>query len=435
MPNYVRFRERGGYTALPTTYLALNWDGTSVESVSERPDINGTYENMTDYVSSNFVKRSKAGEIFNKPMVSNKYIKNVEATTTILEKDVGGGNKNVYTYTGGQYLLGGPSWALGRATHLATDHLMDMDRLLTLAGTAAEANIESPEFYSLTFIAELRETMRFMRNPLRSIANTVQRAQRNAKKQRKNALKLRKKQLALPPKLRGHDPQYIEKFMDGALTTADFISANWLSYRYGIVPMQMDVADAVKAIQSLALQVDRKTARGFHEESHEVSTTWNSTNLMDLEKDITTIRTQQVRAGVLYSADCRDTFGVELKQLPLALWEAIPLSFLTDWAHNLTDYYQAIVPKTGVKVYARWSTTKDIAKTTADGSMSSIDGSIWSLATPGTSTEELETVLKSRIVRTQIGLSSKPTIFDGDLGLKRLIDVASLITQVLSSKI
>ena len=57
--------------------------------------------------------------------------------------------------------------------------------------------------------------------------------------------------------------------------------------------------------------------------------------------------TSTARAGVLYeyTATLSNQLGLQLHQIPAALWEGIPLSFVADWFWTGSTAYQALTAR------------------------------------------------------------------------------------------
>jgi hypothetical protein len=66
-----------------------------------------------------------------------------------------------------------------------------------------------------------------------------------------------------------------------------------------------------------------------------------------------------VNAGVLYGFTAEQSaqsyWGMNMAQLPSALWELTPLSFVSDWFLNIGQYIAAISPVPGASQLAGWT--------------------------------------------------------------------------------
>jgi hypothetical protein len=88
-------------------------------------------------------------------------------------------------------------------------------------------------------------------------------------------------------------------------------------------------------------------------------------SLYDVYVDCTGTVKGEVRAGVLYehTFNVNNSYGLGLENIPSAIWEVIPYSFIIDWFVNAGDYIKACTPKADVKVLAEWTTTEVIEET------------------------------------------------------------------------
>jgi len=433
MTRYRRVREQGEFTPITRTIDFVGYDGSTSSSSYDTKALEGETKYMVDYVTSNYAARSGKGDVIMSPMSSTVEQRTIYSSNLSVKEYLGGSNYNTYNMTNGYYML-------SRALAYHMDIPIDINQLETLAGTAAAADISAPDFQGTVFLAELRETLRFLRAPLSTITNTVKRAKRQARKQKKEFSKLslaKRRRIAQQGR---YSTTYQGKLINGELALADFVSANWLQYRYGIVPLQHDIVDFMSALTLKAAPVNRKTARGYAFNTGSDSTVLtSSTGHVDITKNLQTTRRVEVRAGILYSWTHTDTFGMNLRELPIGLWEAIPGSFLFDWFSNAADVFRAITPKQGVTRHADWTTRVDVTESLSNGTMSSNDtpGEIlsWDLITTPTSKESILTTKKKRDAGNKVGFATFPIPFEGELGTKRIIDSLSLLTQLLLSKI
>jgi hypothetical protein len=144
----------------------------------------------------------------------------------------------------------------------------------------------------------------------------------------------------------------------------DDASKMWLEYRYGWTPLIHDIVDGMKALYADDLRKElihreRITARGT---AHQAGTvTSNSTSTINWAfgtLSATTVAEHDftVRAYILY----RPVMDTLLRRLndfgafdvPRAIWELVPWSFVIDWFIPIGDWLGALTPKVGVEVLA-----------------------------------------------------------------------------------
>jgi len=70
--------------------------------------------------------------------------------------------------------------------------------------------------------------------------------------------------------------------------------------------------------------------------------------------------TVEVRCGVLYehSLSLQSRTGVRPQDIPAALVELVPFSFVAEWFVNIQEWIAAVTPKAGVNYLAEWTVTK-----------------------------------------------------------------------------
>jgi len=413
-----RIREQGGFDDLPQTW---SWtkESTGVTTGGDylRVNANGEHKYMFDYVTTDYKSLSSQGVIINKPMHKITTKRNTILTPLRREHWPAGVLSDSYFNSGDPHLtkVTGHPLALGPVDHMYVN--LDIERLKTIAGTQAQANINPPEFHGLTFVAELKETIGFLHSPIRAYNRWLKRSLR--KQRRRN---------------RRHDASA----KDAVITLADSLSSNWLAYRYGALPLIYDIQDAANAISALKDVVTRETSRGYVSDSgtNEMTVTGGPLYYAATSKDVTTRREVQVRSGVLYEFDKRDTFGVSMSQIPSTAWEVVPFSFVADWFVNLDDFIGAITPKAGINVLSSWTSVNDTKTTSALGvTTTGTEPVVYKVPQEGTSNESFITEDYNRAQGHAIGIASRPLPFSGSIGTKRIADSLALTFQLLKAKI
>lgn len=426
-----RTRSENDTTPLPTSYSAVRKDAWTCDT-SERTEtldfpVNvGISREMSDCVVPGFARRSARGEVFNNPMSKTKTIRTCNL----------GPRSYTVNYTGN---ANPPpdctfSWTCGSSPAAlnimggATGHLdlpdINVSRLRSLAGTQATAAIDSPEFQGAVFLAELRETIGYLSNPLRSYQKFLTKVRRDKRK-------------GEPRNPRYHG----KRGQSRLLSTREYLSQEWLSYRYALRPIAYDTSDALDAIVKVVSGVEpvRKTARGSASATSSTNSSGPAPGSSSYEFDQETRRTVDVRAGVLYELSrSSDTFGVDLLDLPLAAWEAIPFSFIADWFANIGPFISAISPVSGVNRLASWTSVKTIDDTSRNawwetgGSIAGFGDRI--ISANGMVTETYFTETYSRTPGLQVDLVLENSPLTGDIGKKRILDLIALSSETLRSQ-
>ncbi len=406
-----RVRERDNSELAPGwDYTGQNTDGTSVSGSIASPNPSfyiGQWEKFRDIVTPDFHRRSRAGEIIVNPFQK-----------TLTRRIASPGNWG-YTIDGTPFTFerNHPnSWRSLENTYGPHGHIsipVDIGNLLTLAGTQARANVNDPEIAGFVLAGEIIETLALVGNPLRNWGKFLRRIRKI-----KNS--------------RSFSKAYAHK------TVYDFLSDNWLTWRYAIRPFVSEIENAVIAIEKANKAVPpRFTARGFANWSDDAES----------DKDINignggiynlvgaTNHKIEVRAGILYELEKNyypDYFGTSVKQIPAVAWELITLSFVVDWFANVESFINAITPNVGVKVLGSWTTIRHYQNSSWQSKW--IDGNGRDITSDGTCLEQYQTISTTRSPGTRIGLAFKPHALKGDMGQARLIDLFAIARKLLQSK-
>lgn len=218
------------------------------------------------------------------------------------------------------------------------------------------------------------------------------------------------------------------------------MSDSWLSYRYGARPLLSESEAALQAVYNTIYNVrpTRLTARGFASDSGTRTSSSDTVQSITWTRDNTTNTSVKVRAGVLYEHFASsDTFGVGVQQVPSAVWELIPYSFVVDWFANVGSFVSAITPKIGVRYLGKWTTIEMEQDTTAqyyasDGGTSG--GNPRFITSNGNCTYVVRTRTKTRSPGISVDLVSKVSPYSGDIGQKRIVDTIALTEQLLRSR-
>lgn len=126
-----------------------------------------------------------------------------------------------------------------------------------------------------------------------------------------------------------------------------------MSWNFGIMPLVQSIEDAQNAINEL-LGKKRKEKINFVyvDKSTSKSRSSNFTNLgQTYYRDSSVERKALVKVGVKLRADrvdrsFQDILGLNLRDVPMTLWELLPLSWLVDYITNLSGFLQlASIPR------------------------------------------------------------------------------------------
>lgn len=205
------------------------------------------------------------------------------------------------------------------------------------ARAKALGNIDNTPYKFMEDAFELRETLRYLRNPLGAVKNLAKSFRKDVKAHRKFK----------------HDH-----------TKA--IADVWLSYQFGFSPLMRSAMDALEvANNGLYARPVRRTARGFA--SHIDMKTPVDDEAVKYGIRFTQNQTTKtdVHAGIIYEVDSplqslRHTLGFRMKDIPETIWAVMPYSFMVDRVVNISQYIRGVTNllDPNVKILAGFVTTR-----------------------------------------------------------------------------
>jgi hypothetical protein len=194
----------------------------------------------------------------------------------------------------------------------------DVENMKSRAISAALSYIDKSPYAFGEDIGEVRETIKFLRNPLSSLFD-LSTAFRQAVRGR----------------LKGRT---IAKF----LLRKEF-AAIWLQYRFAFLPLVRSIGDLIEARQKELKRPLFRTARGF--DKYEQSETLQSVNAGTHEVDTYNVfraHSAIARAYIHYRKDSpivdwRYRYGLRFKDIPETMWQLCPYSFMVDRVINISN--------------------------------------------------------------------------------------------------
>lgn len=313
------------------TYTAEFWNATSPGSysITNQDYVVGQTNSTSDVLTPNFHKRVKAGEI-----IINPY-KNVK--TTVFEATEGFRWKSLISWTQNEPFIYSEQDHRGPQLTFVLDSQLKflkpkkviseevVQQALGLAATKSRAEVKQGEAELLVFLAELHKTIRMLANPLQNMQKFLDKVRLD--------------------KLRHRDPS------KRVLTLGQYISSEWLTYRYGVMPLLFDIDSIAKAIGK-DRNGKRHSARAVERRQGELAipnllmeTGSTSTVYNEVYTDLI-----EIKCGFVYAAEMTltDHLGLNLRSVPSAVWELIPFSFVADWFLNIQHFVGAISPSARV---------------------------------------------------------------------------------------
>lgn len=235
----------------------------------------------------------------------------------------------------------------------------------------------------------------------------------------------------------------VRRYSHKALTKREFDLMSdparlWLEFRYGWSPLVLDIQDTLKAIYAQELRNDLQQQdykRVFSSKSFEGKSVtpltatigggkWTAQSVLTHKVDIKAYAKYQVsrQSGIVNRLR---EFG--LFDVPLALWELVPFSFVVDWFVPIGDFLAAVQPKIGVKVLDSGVSSvisKDVTRTLTGYTPDTVGYNSW--PTPPFPLQTFDTftiVARSRSIGLPTPYFPTPEV---KLNLKRLTDAVAL---------
>jgi hypothetical protein len=294
---------------------------------------------MTDYVTEGFARRISQGEIINNPCLYEE----VQWVT-------GDGYQEV-----GPYLVEGGSYSDYVVQTYAPPYWSDTIDLdfLSIDDVGSDqgvrqnclSHVNVPAFDFGEDALELRETIRFLKNPLRSLNSLVRTFQKKA------------------------ITKGAYSYSTG-VERAKALADVWASYSFAARPLIQSIQEAVDAYTAKLVLPPRMTSRSsdsFSESGFEYQfLTGGSDEEVGVNVNIDVQR--DFKVGILYTADTTDDLayrlGFRLRDWPSTLWEVLPLSFMVDRVVNIKNTINGVVNllDPNVKILTAWVVNKSERK-------------------------------------------------------------------------
>lgn len=484
-PPYSRTRASGGYTTTSCRFQHNNPgqypDGDATWGTN---GVKGWYKRTTDVVTPGYSALRKKLQWINNPL--NIYLLNkpdADMVCVTSSSPWADGYTppvtapTVLTFTGDAMgLLLGPlvsANAVTRETDFESGNpdVVNVNYARQKAIITCLNRIAPPTSQSLVSLAELPKTVELIAGRARKIADIV------VAVMRKDVRKL-KQLCGEPPKRYEKYPKAVvlwdnhlgapivnksgktrRKWAHTPLNKAklDRLSESaklWLEYRYGWSPLVYDLVDQMKAFDAATrrqgkveasnspMTADGRAvfkAKALEKLSGTLSSNFTTSVLgggrgtQAWRRDIT----QKVEVHA-YAHYCHSVSGFSSKlndfgafDVPRAIWELCPWSFIVDWFIPIGDWLGAITPKVGVEILASGVVVHDVKSVTRV-----VTGWTPAATGPGTwpstylpigSSDTAERTLLNRAVG--LALPSHP-IVEVKLNLKRLVDAVSLFKRL-----
>lgn len=326
--------------------------------------VSGCFVWPSNEVTEAFLNTDDEGQV----VITSKKLSNwryrvahgINATTQFIAKD------DVLTYTPGHIFLGKWCPSQNRFGYYQCDgdlfigHTIVWQKPADAATTAdaktldealvraiKDARGKQTHFRGGNFLAELRDTIRGLRNPAKGFRDLLDTYRRNARKRVKRATGRR------TPPVSQEDFRRLERDApDVARAAQRALSDTWLEHNFGWQPLLSDAVDAYKALRALSARVPLE--RFYGQSSRETTPSYaTNTRNHDISPMRFTVRTLSRYSVRIYGAVKVETnappsgqaieeMGVRARDFLPAVWEAIPYSFLVDYFTNIGDVVEAV---------------------------------------------------------------------------------------------
>lgn len=337
----MRFRERSPTEVTGTVNNVYVPDGTVYHTQNQIVTSTGGFS-IEDVVTPNFRKLSKEGVLVISPCSM--------AATTVTS---GGGtiqfrrksdNQLWWEYQGDGSRTQMAAYTAGVSLDPIFSRTLSLDDLEDKCKQQSLSNVDSAPYGFAEDIAELRETVEFVKNPLKSARNL--------------ALKMHKAVKRRAKKFKQSD--------------AEALASVWLEYRFALSPLIRSIDDAISAASASYSKVIQPyyTGRSKILESDEGSTQLTGSNAFVFTR--VNSHTVECSSGVYYkTTNPIDTLleglGLRFKDVPTTMWAVFPLSFMVDRMYNITNFLNGmrVISDPQLQIIGGWSSIKEtIAVTT-----------------------------------------------------------------------
>lgn len=235
-----------------------------------------------------------------------------------------------------------------------------------IQGAWRDARAKQGAFKGSTFVAELRDTIRGLRNPALGIRRAIDEYSIAGLK----AARLASRGRALPR----NAAEFRRLSLDRQRALSRALGDTWLEHQFGMIPLANDIADAYISGLRLSRRQPRVRFHGFGRSTYSpdeqeavrtedvVEMHWKISSR--LEYDV------YIYGAVKLDVECPgsskiEEFGFTTKDFAPAVWEAIPYSFLVDYFSNIGDIVNALsFPSTDIAWCARTYRNKSIRDAT-----------------------------------------------------------------------
>jgi len=303
--------------------------------------VSGTSQTTSDVITSNYTKRRRNGEIIINPFSSVKTYDfcNIDGPVFDLREPDPDAHT---TYTSVGAMVCNVPILNGVVTRQGDEPFdsEDVERLNEIAAVNAWQKVYDSEVQLQTSLLELKRTIQLLLNPIKSAKAFLKKVK--ADKDRDRASR--------------------------ALTLAQYIAKEWLTYRYGWSQLYRDFRGVLRAVGK-AQRSGLQKGFGKHTEVRQWTEDWEASfNGGNFAVGLRKHTEQRItsRVGIFYDAELtvNSYLGLTKYDILSTLWDVVPFSFVVDWVANVQDYLGALLRKAGVPVRGVYTSTEKVTVVT-----------------------------------------------------------------------
>lgn len=221
-----------------------------------------------------------------------------------------------------------------------------------------------------------------------------------------------------------------------ARASLEAVTNAWLAVRYGVLPAMGEIDDYRQLIKdglSQRLGDILKEKAGFSRDVQQVSTAFVRDSGFGYLHGEETIKTgSKIAATVLYrkvTNTWSDVLGVNVRSIPLAVWELIPYSFVVDWFIDVGAWLSSVTPNNSVTIVNTALSLKSFCDAYCTVSGCSQNPAPTATYPMTHVTSQFEFKSEAYVRSVNLSLPAVPLVNGRSLGVLRQIDSVSLALQ------
>lgn len=336
-----------------------NPNGT--QTVTPTSDGFQRYKVIDDVVTDNYRARIARGEIIMNPVdMAKEEISASGLGNWLRTRD---SNGELYTYDGSvtAYLIGLVGGTNTRKAPNASLSLDEHNRRRHASRFQAISRIDPSPYAFMEDLLEIRETLKFIRNPFGALRKLSVRFRKDVNKARQartrrlplngyDLSRFNRNKLSLPQR-----PDSIQKIA----------ASTWLEYRFAVRPLVQSAFNLALALKAEHIRPPvRKIARG---KSIRIDGSVGSAGSLGSSFKVLFFKQDSIylgySSGVIYEVPnpanvTRYHLGLRTSDIPLGLWAIMPYSFMVDRVVDISGMIRGLTNLTNpnVKVLSGWTT-------------------------------------------------------------------------------